>query len=362
MVREHNLPARRAAGVDVVGVAEGRSHHSSFLRRPDGAIRHGVAPAGGRRRARQPERAARRRRERRVRRPRCSGGDAAAGPSAWAPSMTPAVHAADFKPRRSDNRRRRQLHRRRHHHRRRRAPASTSRPPARPRQVRGAARALQPPSSLARRSRRRAAAEDARRAARARPRADRGGRRATWRTSSSRRRRRRRARARRPRRAERRPAKVPRAGVSTSSAGGGAAWLGGVSGLPRAAPGVSVGELQAHFAQVGPVVRVKVYKDGEGRPKGDALVVYEKEASVFGALQLLSGRELRVGVALAVERAVFADARRRARRRRVAATHHRLRQRRGGRGRSDRGRLQPLRRRRRADGASAAARASGRAR
>ena len=68
-----------------------------------------------------------------------------------------------------------------------------------------------------------------------------------------------------------------------------------------------MGELHARFAQVGPVVRVKVYKDGEGRPKTDALVVYEKEASVFGALQLLAGRELRVGVALAVERAVFAD-------------------------------------------------------
>ena len=115
------------------------------------------------------------------------------------------------------------------------------------------------------------------------------------------------ARARAAAEAAERPAKVARTGVSTSSAGGGAACSVYVSGLPRAAPGVSVGELQAHFAQVGPVVRVKVYKDGEGRPKGDALVVYEKEASVFGALQLLSGRELRVGVALAVERAVFAD-------------------------------------------------------
>ena len=46
---------------------------------------------------------------------------------------------------------------------------------------------------------------------------------------------------------------------------------------------------------VGPVVRVKLYRDAEGNAKGDALVTYQKDAAVLGAIQLLNGRELRPG-------------------------------------------------------------------
>ena len=38
---------------------------------------------------------------------------------------------------------------------------------------------------------------------------------------------------------------------------------------------------------MGPVGRVKLYCDVAGRPKGDALVTYVKDASVIGAVQLL---------------------------------------------------------------------------
>lgn len=60
-----------------------------------------------------------------------------------------------------------------------------------------------------------------------------------------------------------------------------------VTGVPA---GTSWTELEDHFGQVGPVQRVKLYKDANGDPKGDALVVYQKEASVIGATQLLNGK------------------------------------------------------------------------
>ena len=60
-----------------------------------------------------------------------------------------------------------------------------------------------------------------------------------------------------------------------------------VTGVPA---GTSWTELEDHFGQVGPVQRVKLYKDANGEPKGDALVVYQKEASVIGATQLLNGK------------------------------------------------------------------------
>jgi hypothetical protein len=60
-----------------------------------------------------------------------------------------------------------------------------------------------------------------------------------------------------------------------------------VTGVPA---GASWTELEDHFGQVGPVQRVKLYKDANGATKGDALVVYQKEASVLGATQLLNGK------------------------------------------------------------------------
>ena len=50
-----------------------------------------------------------------------------------------------------------------------------------------------------------------------------------------------------------------------------------MTGIP---PNASWTEIEDHFGQVGPVGRVKLYKDGEGSLKGDALVVFQKEASV----------------------------------------------------------------------------------
>merc|ERR1740124_298988 len=75
-----------------------------------------------------------------------------------------------------------------------------------------------------------------------------------------------------------------------------------VTGVPA---GVSWTELEDHFGQVGPVQRVKLYKDANGATKGDALVVYQKEASVLGATQLLNGKMLRPGVPLTVKKAIF---------------------------------------------------------
>ena len=69
-----------------------------------------------------------------------------------------------------------------------------------------------------------------------------------------------------------------------SAAGGAAACSVYVSQLPA---DVEAGELQAHMERVGPVVRVKLYRDGHGLPKGDALITYQKDAAVLGAIQLL---------------------------------------------------------------------------
>ena len=64
------------------------------------------------------------------------------------------------------------------------------------------------------------------------------------------------------------------------------------SGLPHDA---QPEELELLMEAVGPVVRVKLYRDAEGNAKGDALVTYQKDAAVLGAIQLLNGRELRPG-------------------------------------------------------------------
>ena len=50
------------------------------------------------------------------------------------------------------------------------------------------------------------------------------------------------------------------------------------------------------------------HRDAAGHAKGDALVTYQKDAAVLGALQLLNQRELRHGVPLAISRPVWGDA------------------------------------------------------
>ena len=51
---------------------------------------------------------------------------------------------------------------------------------------------------------------------------------------------------------------------------------------------------------------MKLYRDAaSGLPKGDALVTYEKDAAVLGAIQLLSGSELRHGRSITISRPVW---------------------------------------------------------
>jgi HIV Tat-specific factor 1 len=52
-------------------------------------------------------------------------------------------------------------------------------------------------------------------------------------------------------------------------------------------------------------MKIKLYRDGEGRPKGDGLATYFKIESVQLALQILDGYEVRPGRRLHVERAKF---------------------------------------------------------
>ena len=105
------------------------------------------------------------------------------------------------------------------------------------------------------------------------------------------------------------PAKAPRLEggrpAGRSAAGGAAACSVYVAGLPL---DVESSELQAHMERVGPVVRVKVYLDRDERAKGDALVTYQKDAAVLGAIQLLNGSALRPGWPLDVSRPVWGAA------------------------------------------------------
>ena len=100
------------------------------------------------------------------------------------------------------------------------------------------------------------------------------------------------------------PAKAPRL-AARSHAGAAAACSVYVCGLPAE---MEASELERHMEQVGPVVRVKLYREADGALKGDALVTYQKDAAVLGALQLLSGIHLRPGMPLSISRPVWGHA------------------------------------------------------
>ncbi|XP_011875404.1 PREDICTED: HIV Tat-specific factor 1 homolog [Vollenhovia emeryi] len=81
-----------------------------------------------------------------------------------------------------------------------------------------------------------------------------------------------------------------------------------VSGLPL---DISMEELTQLFAKCGLIARdergkdkIKLYRDGNGEPKGDALCTYIKVESVDLALKILDGSQIR-GKTLSVQRAKF---------------------------------------------------------
>ncbi|XP_067216313.1 17S U2 SnRNP complex component HTATSF1 [Linepithema humile] len=81
-----------------------------------------------------------------------------------------------------------------------------------------------------------------------------------------------------------------------------------VSGLPL---DITIEELTQLFAKCGLIARdergkdkIKLYKDGNGEPKGDALCTYIKVESVDLALKILDGSQIR-GKTLSVQRAKF---------------------------------------------------------
>lgn len=83
-----------------------------------------------------------------------------------------------------------------------------------------------------------------------------------------------------------------------------------VSGLPA---DVTDEELADHFRKVGILrtdfvtkkPKIKIYRDAEGRCKGDGSLCFLKEASVPLSITILDGVDLRPGVPLAISQAVF---------------------------------------------------------
>lgn len=83
-----------------------------------------------------------------------------------------------------------------------------------------------------------------------------------------------------------------------------------VSGLPN---NITVDEMYEYFKKCGIIKedplslekKIKIYKDEQGRPKGDGLVGYLKEESVTLAVDLLDGSEIRPGHKINVSKAEF---------------------------------------------------------
>lgn len=83
-----------------------------------------------------------------------------------------------------------------------------------------------------------------------------------------------------------------------------------VSQLPN---DITLEELSDYFSKCGIIMdeiltgkpRIKIYEDFEGRPKGDALVVYLREESVNLALKILDEGEIRPGIRIRVQEASF---------------------------------------------------------
>lgn len=82
-----------------------------------------------------------------------------------------------------------------------------------------------------------------------------------------------------------------------------------VSGLPE---DVTVPELMEHFKIAGIIKLdhneqplIKLYLNDEGKPKGDARITFLKEESIALAIELRDGADLRPGIPLTVEKAVF---------------------------------------------------------
>ncbi|KGG51486.1 actin-like ATPase domain-containing protein [Mitosporidium daphniae] len=84
-----------------------------------------------------------------------------------------------------------------------------------------------------------------------------------------------------------------------------------ITGLPQ---DVTLDELNEHFKPCGIILpdletnlpKIKIYEGLDGRPKGDALVIYLKEESVHLAETLLDESMLRPGVKIRVQKATFA--------------------------------------------------------
>ena len=83
-----------------------------------------------------------------------------------------------------------------------------------------------------------------------------------------------------------------------------------VTGLPQ---DITIDELNEHFKSCGMILpdletnlpKIKIYEGPDGRPKGDALVIYLKEESVQLAETLLDDSAIRPGIKVGVQRATF---------------------------------------------------------